>query len=61
MFNDVNEEPKWMPIVDHGLALELEVTYPPSRAGRTVYLMLNKYDVTDLLKLLRSAAREARL
>jgi len=40
--------------------LECEVQHPPSRVGKTVYVWLDARDVTDVLKLCRTAAINAR-
>jgi len=42
------------------LSIDCEVVHPPSAAGRTVRLLLDNDDVTDLLLELRSAAIHAR-
>lgn len=49
-----------IPGPDNTLSVECVVVTPPSMAGRRIYLYLDQYDVTDLLKELRDSARHAR-
>lgn len=53
---------KTIPSTDKGtLVVECEAVNPPSSRGRTVYVIFEAPDVTDVLLLMRDAARRARL